>query len=80
MLFTASSAFGAPPIQPPHNPYLADSNYSIGHANSAQTDSTVDAGPVGPTRQLGDDEMRYQDLGMFNLAYLISGPTRTASE
>ncbi|CAG4886946.1 hypothetical protein [Paraburkholderia saeva] len=75
-LLTASSAFSAPPAQPPHNPYLADSNYSIGHANSAQTDSTVDAGPVGPTRQLGDDEMRYQDLGMFNLAYLISGPDK----
>ncbi|MGB6663183.1 MAG: hypothetical protein WBE48_01590 [Xanthobacteraceae bacterium] len=74
MLFTASAAFSAPLTQPPKNPYLADSGYSMGHGNSAQTDSTVDAGPTGPTRQLGDDEMRYHDLGMFNLAYVISSP------
>ena len=74
LLLIAPSAFSAAVVQPPRNPFLADSNYSMGHANSAQTDSTVDPGPVGPTRQLRDDEMRYQDLGMFNLAYVISSP------
>jgi hypothetical protein len=44
------------------------------HANSGQTDSTVDPGPVGTTRQLLTDEMRYHDLGMWNLLYLVSGP------
>jgi hypothetical protein len=33
----------------------------------------VDAGPTDKTRQLAPDEMRYHDLGMFNLAYLVSG-------
>jgi hypothetical protein len=61
------------PVPPPRNPFLADSSNCIVHANSAQTDSTVDPGPVGPTRTLGSGEMRYHDLGMFNLAYLISG-------
>lgn len=74
LLLIAPSVFSAPAVQPPRNPFLADSNYSMGHANSAQTDSTVDPGPVGPTRQLRNDEMRYQDLGMFNLAYVISSP------
>jgi len=62
------------PVAPPRNPFLADSSYPIVHANSAQTDSTTDAGPKGPTRQLGIDEMRYHDLGMWDLLYLVSGP------
>jgi hypothetical protein len=62
------------PEPPPRNPFLAQSGYSLAHANSAQTDSTVDAGPTGPTRALAPDEMRYHDLGIFNAAYLISGP------
>jgi hypothetical protein len=62
------------PAPPPRNPFLADSDNAIVHANSAQTDSTVNPGPTGPTRTLGSGEMRYHDLGMFNLAYLISGP------
>jgi len=62
------------PQPPPRNPFLANSNYSMVHANSAQTDSTVDQGPIGKTRQLGLDEMRYHDLGMWNLLYLVSGP------
>jgi hypothetical protein len=51
-----------------------NSNYCIAHANSAQTDSTVDPGPVGTTQQLALDEMRYHDLGMWNLLYMVSGP------
>lgn len=62
------------PVPPPRNPFLADSNYSVVHANSAQTDSTTDAGPVGPTRSLTADEMRYHDLGLWNLLYLLSSP------
>ena len=62
------------PAAPPSNPFLAKSNNCIAHANAAQTDSTVDPGPVGPTRKLAADEIRYHDLGMFNLPYLISGP------
>jgi hypothetical protein len=62
------------PEPPPRNPFLANSNYCIAHANSAQTDSTVDPGPVGTTRQLALDEMRYHDLGMWNLLYMVSGP------
>ncbi|CAG2156410.1 hypothetical protein LMG26411_05239 [Cupriavidus numazuensis] len=69
-----TGAFAAAPAQPPRNPFLADSSYAIAHANSAQTDSTADAGPVGPSATLRSDEMRYQDLGMFNLAYLVSSP------
>jgi hypothetical protein len=62
------------PAAPPRNPFLANSNYSVVHANSGQTDSTVDPGPVGTTRKLAPDEMRYHDLGLWNLLYLVSGP------
>lgn len=62
------------PEAPPSNPFLARSNYAVVHANSAQTDSTVDPGPVGPTRKLDASEIRYHDLGMFDLVYLVSGP------
>jgi hypothetical protein len=62
------------PEPQPRNPFLANSNYSVVHANSGQTDSTIDPGPVGTTRQLALDEMRYHDLGMWNLLYLVSGP------
>jgi hypothetical protein len=63
-----------PPEPQPRNPFLANSNYSVVHANSGQTDSTIDPGPVGTTRRLASDEMRYHDLGMWNLLYLVSGP------
>lgn len=62
------------PAAPPRNPFLADSNVALAHSNSAQTDSTTDAGPVGPSRILGPEDLRYHDLGMFNLVYLVSGP------
>ncbi len=65
---------GTRPVAPPRNPYLADSSYPVVHANSAQTDSTIEAGPRGPTRQLSNDELRYHDLGMWDLLYLVSGP------
>ncbi|TDF83832.1 hypothetical protein [Pseudomonas sp. H9] len=72
-LFAIASAAQAQPESPPRNPFLADSNYSVVHGNPAQTDSTVDAGPVDSSRQLRPEELRYHDLGMFNLLYLVSG-------
>jgi hypothetical protein len=33
------------PEAPPRNPFLANSNYSMVHANSGQTDSTVQSRP-----------------------------------
>lgn len=66
--------FQANATEPMPNPFLAQSSYSLAHANSAQTDSTTYKGPVGPTRELTPEEIRYHDLGVFNLAYLISGP------
>jgi hypothetical protein len=75
MIGSSSSAqVSQKPEAPTRNPFLADSNYCMVHANSAQTDSTVDPGPVGTTRQLAVDEMRYHDLGMWNLLYLVSSP------
>jgi hypothetical protein len=61
------------PAPPPRNPYLADSNLAVVHSNSAQTDSTTDSGPTGPTKTLSTADLRYHDLGMFNLLYLVSG-------
>jgi hypothetical protein len=72
--FNSFAQVSQKPEPPTRNPFLANSNYSVVHANSAQTDSTIDPGPVGTTRQLALDEMRYHDLGMWNLLYLVSGP------
>lgn len=61
----SASAWAQPqPAPPPRNPFLADSNYSVVHADSAQTDSVIDAGPSGPARQLAPEEIRHHDLGM----------------
>ncbi len=48
---------------PPKNPYLADSNYAMGHADSAQQDALPQAGPMGPTRTLQKDELQYTFTG-----------------
>ena len=48
---------------PPANPYLADSNYSMAHADPAQQDALPQAGPVGPTRTLSADELQYVHTG-----------------
>ena len=37
---------------PPANSYLADSNYSMAHADPAQQDALPQAGPNGPSRTL----------------------------
>ena len=71
---TSAQSVAGSVAPPPRNPFLAQSSYPIGHADSAQSDLTADKGPVGPTRQLNPDEIRYHDLGMFNLGNLITGP------
>jgi hypothetical protein len=54
-----SSAFN----MPPKHPFLADSNYAMGHADVAQQDALPQAGPMGPTRTLGTDEIQYTHTG-----------------
>ncbi|AZQ61699.1 hypothetical protein EI427_05465 [Flammeovirga pectinis] len=58
---------------PNKNPFLSDSNWPIGHTNSAQTNATPQNGPVDITRELTADEVQYQDLGQFQLGQVISG-------
>ncbi|MBP6701276.1 MAG: hypothetical protein KA135_08510 [Halioglobus sp.] len=48
---------------PPKNPYLADSNYAMGHGDSAQQDAVPQAGPIGPTRVLDERELQYTFTG-----------------
>ena len=48
---------------PPKNPFLADSNYAMGHGDAAQQDAVPQGGPMGPTRALGDDEIQYSFTG-----------------
>ncbi|MGB0838160.1 MAG: hypothetical protein ACPGRE_08670 [Flavobacteriaceae bacterium] len=66
----SSQAFQA---QQKKNPFLADSNWPIGHTNAAQTNATPIDGPVGETRSLNADEIQYQDMGQFYLGQVISG-------
>ncbi|MDH3992669.1 MAG: hypothetical protein OEV47_07140, partial [Gammaproteobacteria bacterium] len=58
---------------PPKNPYLADSNYAMGHADSAQQDALPQAGPMGPTRQLAEDEIQYTFTGPGFFGITTSG-------
>ncbi|MBW2161808.1 MAG: hypothetical protein JRH14_17890 [Deltaproteobacteria bacterium] len=72
-----SSSEGAPQCgegggSPPKNPFLADSIYAIPHGNSAQQDSTLLAGPMGPTKTLGDEERNYQQIGPGHFGIYIS--------
>jgi hypothetical protein len=58
----------------PRNPFLADSAYPIAHGRCDQQDSSPLAGPVGPTRALTSDDMRYAWLGPGHFGSLISSP------
>ena len=58
---------------PPKNPYLADSNYAMAHADSAQQDALPQAGPVGPTRTLKDSEIQYVHTGPAYFGITTSG-------
>jgi len=60
---------------PARNPFLADSFYPIGHTNPAQVDSTLRAGPNGPTRRLQPQGIAYVDtIGLAHYGTLASGP------
>ena len=48
---------------PPRNPFLAESNYAMGHGDSAQQDAVPQSGPAGPGRTLQADEIQYTFTG-----------------
>jgi hypothetical protein len=48
---------------PPRNPFLADSSHAIAHGDSGQQDAVAQAGPAGPGRALGEDEIRWISVG-----------------
>ena len=48
---------------PPKNPFLAGSSYAIAHGDSGQQDAVAQAGPSGPDRTLGADEIRWIPVG-----------------
>ena len=62
-------AFNMPEV----NPYLAASNYAMGHADSAQQDALPQAGPEGPTRTLKSNEIQYTHTGPAFFGILTSG-------
>ncbi len=59
---------------PPRNDYLANSLYSMAHADPAQQDSLPVAGPVDVTRRLSADEIDYVHLGPGFFGAYTSGP------
>ena len=48
---------------PPRNPWLANSNYAMGHGDSAQQDAVPQGGPPGPSRSLAAGELQYTFTG-----------------
>ena len=59
---------------PPRNPFLADSNYAIGHGDSAQQDAVAVAGPANPGARLQPDEIQYAPVGPAHFGASTSGP------
>jgi hypothetical protein len=64
----------AAPNPPPRNPFLADSEYALGHGESAQQDSSPIAGPTGPGETLAASDIRYRALGPGHFGAGISSP------
>ena len=58
---------------PSANPYLADSNYSMPHADPAQQDAVPQSGPAGPTRTLSSDDIQYVHTGPGFFGIATSG-------
>jgi hypothetical protein len=58
---------------PPANPYLADSNYAMAHADPAQQDALPQAGPGGPTKTLSADDIQYVHTGPGFFGIATSG-------
>ena len=58
---------------PPPNPYLADSNYAMAHADPAQQDALPQAGPAGPGKVLSPGEIQYTHTGPAFFGILTSG-------
>jgi hypothetical protein len=71
-LLPAVLAETKPAATPTKNPFLADSGYPVSHG---YTDFTWLKGPMGPTRQLSEDEIQWKKVGPINgYAPLISHP------
>ncbi len=58
---------------PPPNPFLADSNYAMAHADAAQQDALPQSGPGGPDRTLSEDDIQYVHTGPGFFGIATSG-------
>lgn len=58
---------------PPRNPFLADSNYPIGHGDSAQQDAVAVAGPLDPGPAFAPADIRYAAVGPAHFGAFTSG-------
>ena len=58
---------------PPANPYLADSNYTMAHADPAQQDALPQHGPIDVSRRLDPEEIQYTHTGPAFFGILTSG-------
>jgi hypothetical protein len=58
--------------RPALNSLLADSAVPIAHGDTAQTDWSPIAGPDGPSKELGGDDLTYQHLGPAHFGIAIS--------
>jgi hypothetical protein len=65
-LACAAPLLSAAPKLPVQNPYIADSPWPMAHGDPGQSDFTAQAGPLGPTRQLTEQEMQWVPLGPAN--------------
>ena len=59
-------------VDPPKNPYLADSGAPIGHMDSAQSNGSPIAGPRDSTKTLASTDLQYADLGPGHAGLALS--------
>jgi hypothetical protein len=59
---------------PPRNPFLADSNYPLGHGDSAQQDALLVPGPADPGAVLDESEIQYAPVGPAHFGAYTSSP------
>lgn len=72
VVVSASSAHASE--RPPRNPFLADSNYPLGHGDSAQQDALLVSGPENPGAVLEQSEIQYAPVGPAHFGAYTSSP------
>jgi len=74
LVILAAPAEAATSERPPRNPYLADSNYPLGHGDSGQQDALAVRGPEDPGPAIAAADIQYAPVGPAHFGAYTSSP------